>query len=479
MVTDTRMLRNRRAFVALIGMLILCSNIGRARAEDSTLVRVLTRRAKSHVGVLIKSDNDGVRLYDIKIDAEVSIPKRDILRLIQPLSDDDAARAIGLPLFFAWQISKLPASKTKTGKIAKVTPTAVYFTLSKKQIEVGQKLSVYRRKGEIIDPDTGKVLAFERPRIAELEVTEVSEAFSKGKLVGDLEIELVAGDEVELPGAGERRIAVCPIYSATGELTNVGVGLSEDLMTRLVKRKIKVVERTAINDVLTELVEQNTILFDPKSAQKLGRLTGASHVVVGKIVRTGKLGKAYIRLVEVESGEILQAATSSVSLVNARVIHGNSVSSTSGKSSKNVVKFAPGHGHEGRFASTKRGTQIISDRPYSLLTVPQSLTGGTMLIRNSSSWTRWLSSGILIANKDCQCYIAILTSNGRTKKVAANLNESMTQLGWTSEKKFQTTSPDREQWVWSLFSRDIEAGPVSLPSPGGGFSIASIYLFTD
>ena len=65
---------------------------------------------------------------------------------------------------------------------------------------VGQKVSVFRGEGDIVDPDTGEVLASERTRIAELEISEVNKNVSKTRLIGDLEIKLEVGDEVEPQG---------------------------------------------------------------------------------------------------------------------------------------------------------------------------------------------------------------------------------------------------------------------------------------
>ena len=59
-----------------------------------------------------------------------------------------------------------------------------------------------RTNSVIVDPDTGEVLASERARIAELEISEVKKNVSKARLIGDLEIKLEVGDEVE-PQAGK------------------------------------------------------------------------------------------------------------------------------------------------------------------------------------------------------------------------------------------------------------------------------------
>jgi hypothetical protein len=92
------------------------------------------------------------------------------------------------------------------------------------------------------------------------------------------------------------------------------------MVTTLVQRNVTVVERSVLDMVLGELLAQNTALFDQSSAQKLGKLTGANVVLTGKIVPERNLGKAYVRLIDVQSGEILFAVSSSVNLSGARAV---------------------------------------------------------------------------------------------------------------------------------------------------------------
>ncbi len=308
--------------------------------DEATLVQIHTRDGKSHVGELISTNSTETKLFDIELESEITVAKQDISKMANPFGEIAAARALGLPAFFAWKIRQLPARQSAVGKVAKLSQATIYFTLNKDQVKVGQQLDVYRHEGEIIDPDTGKILAVERPRIARIEVTEVANAFSKGKLVGELETVLQVGDEVERPGNGERRIAVCPIPLQNGQLSNLGLEMSEDLTTRLVNSGTKVVERSALDEVLTELVAQNTIFFEPKEAQRIGEMTGATHVVVGKIVQKRKLGTAYVRLVDVTSGEIRVAVSASISLANAQILSdatGRMSKSTSGSSSTKIA----------------------------------------------------------------------------------------------------------------------------------------------
>jgi TolB-like protein len=307
--------------LSAIAIAVVAGSFLLAAAEpDPVLVRVSTRSAKSHVGTLVSEDGEQITLKALQNGQEISIARSETLQIVKPLSLDDAARVEGLATVAGWRISQMATRETPLGKVAQVTPQVVYVTLGEKAgARVGRKLTVFRNKGEIKDPDTGVVLAVERPRIAELEVVEVNPAFSKAKIIGDLEVTLQVGDEVE-PDEQKMRVAVCPLLNEDGTLTNLGAGIAEDLTTTLVQRKITVVERAVMDMVLGELLLQNTILFDPKSAQNLGKLTGANYVLTGKIVPNRNVGKAYVRLINVQTGEIAFAVASSLSLTGARVI---------------------------------------------------------------------------------------------------------------------------------------------------------------
>ena len=456
--------------------------------DDPVLVRVQTRQAKSHVGKLISSDDSETKIFDIGLDAEVSISKRDILRFTSPISDDEAARVIGLPKFFSWQIGLLPIQQAAIGKIAKVSPTAIYFTLGEDKIKVGESLDVFRKKGEIVDPDSGKVIAVERPRVAKIEVTEVAESFSKGKLVGDLETELVIGDEVERAGASERKIAVCPIYMDSGEVTNVGMEISEDLTTMLVKNGTKVVERSALTSVLSELIVQNTILFEPKGAQKLGELTGASHVVVGKIVQNRKLGKVYVRLVDVATGEIRHAASSSVSLVNARVLGKEKGSdSLSGGTTRSrsssrgaQVKLTENAPRNWLLKKAVRGARIWWDRNYVISTINNEISGGTLIVRSAGDQDNWLPDGAISLERAATMYVVLRTHYLRKPDVNEITISQFERDGWTNMgHAVKSTFPSGEDWRWTVFKKDVPEGLaiVTLESVSLPRKIAMFFIF--
>lgn len=302
------------------------------QTDEPPIVRVSVKGNGAILGELIKEDDESIEVFDFQTNRSVSVAKSNVIRTENPVTLDDAARYAGLPAVMGRKISQLAARKMPIGKIAKISPQVVYMTLGiSSGIKKGQHILVFRGEGDIVDPDTGNVLASERPKIAELEVTEINENISKAKMIGDFEVKLEVGDEVE-PAVTPLVVAVCPLSNDDGSANATGKSIAEELTGALVQRNVKVVERSALDMVLSELLVQNTVLFDEESAQKLGKLTGASMVLTGKIIQEKNSGKAHLRLIDVESGEIMLAVSAPVKL-SARSSSPSSSSSGAGNSS--------------------------------------------------------------------------------------------------------------------------------------------------
>lgn len=431
-----------------------------ASAEDPVLVRVQTRSTVK-VGELVESADDVVTFLDLETRRSMTIPKDEIVKFTKPATIEEASIVAGLPSVTAWKIGKLVTRERPVGKVAKVTPQAVYLTLGQESgLSADTELSVYRLKSEIKDPDTGEVIAIERPRIAKLKVIEAADKYSKATIQGELEVELQVGDEVE-KSADEVRVAVCPIYHEDGTLTNVGATLSEDITTELVQRKVPVVERTVLNTVLPELLAQNTVLFDTKSAQKLGKLAGASVVVTGKIVPQDRRGTAYVRLVDVESGRILLAASSSISLSKAKIVGSNSGASGSSKSLISLTDKAPAGW---LIKQASRGARIWHDGDYFITSLPREMSRGVILVQSKGKGDEWLKPNTLNASKPAVVY-AVIRWKYLGKPTVGELKFSQFERdGWKRlEDPVKTTFPPGEDWQWTALKLNIPSGKIAIP----------------
>ncbi len=109
--------------------------------------------------------------------------------------------------------------------------------------------------------------------------------------------------------AAEPILLVTPFtnHTGSGEYDPLGRGLADMVLTDLAGNGLKVVERARLPEVIAELDLQRSARVDPATAQKAGRLVGASHAVTGSIHALEPTLRLDIRLVLVESGEVLLA----------------------------------------------------------------------------------------------------------------------------------------------------------------------------
>jgi TolB-like protein len=300
-----------RLFLAFVTALISLSFVPLAHADSPStiLVEVIDSKGFSYVGELLQDEGDSVTIFDLRSGKERVIERSWIKEIKNDISDEAAIAETDLPSVMAWKVKKLNANKSQVGRVAKVSSSVVYLTLGAKDgIAEGQKLSIYRNNGDIIDPVTKKVIAQDRPHIAEVQVIEAQDAYSKAKILGDIEIQLQAGDECEIPSL-KMCVAVFPLVDTEGKVSEAGQAMTEDLTTSLVQHGVPVVERALLNQVITELALQNTVLFDEKQAQQIGMQAGASCVLTGKIVTDDNRNVAHVRLIDVRTGKILMAAS--------------------------------------------------------------------------------------------------------------------------------------------------------------------------
>ncbi|HEY3378703.1 MAG TPA: CsgG/HfaB family protein [Armatimonadota bacterium] len=105
-------------------------------------------------------------------------------------------------------------------------------------------------------------------------------------------------------------VAITQFQDKTGE--GVNAGLCQDrLITAFVKRHwFRLVERERLDKSMQELKLSSSGLVTPESQKRLGRLLGATYLLVGAI-STGLTGDGYsisARLVQVDTGEIVASA---------------------------------------------------------------------------------------------------------------------------------------------------------------------------
>lgn len=278
-------------------------------SDAPVLVGIVTVDRESITGELVSESGTQLELADLVTGEPQTFEKARLTSVRRGLSEREAMLRVELPRFLAWKIRRSLPLGTSAGKVAAIDGAIAYVALGEEHgARAGDELIVYRGSGQIVDPDTGAVLGSQQRRIARLTIAETQERFSKARLLGDLEVQLQVGDQVEF-AVQKKAIAILPWVDVNGRETTVGKSNAEELTTELVRGRIPVVERALLNKVLAELRLQQTAAFDPTTAQRVGRMLGAKAVLVGTIVPKGKYAEAHLRLIDVETGEILFTAS--------------------------------------------------------------------------------------------------------------------------------------------------------------------------
>ncbi|MBI5601142.1 MAG: hypothetical protein HY944_06210 [Gemmatimonadetes bacterium] len=116
-----------------------------------------------------------------------------------------------------------------------------------------------------------------------------------------------------IPGAHlrARTLAVLNFDNNTGraDYDPMGRGLAAMLISDLaVSPDLRLVERERMQDVLKEQSMQRSVMFDSTTAVKAGRLLGAEIIATGSLAAAGTELRIDMRLIRVETGEIIKSA---------------------------------------------------------------------------------------------------------------------------------------------------------------------------
>lgn len=108
-----------------------------------------------------------------------------------------------------------------------------------------------------------------------------------------------------------RRVAVMNFPLLTGEITELGMYLSDKLTNSLFKYrdKFEVVERAKLETVVKEMKLGMTGIIDDKTAQTLGKIFGADAIVVGTITDLGEEIDINLRVLGTERANVLAVAS--------------------------------------------------------------------------------------------------------------------------------------------------------------------------
>ena len=117
----------------------------------------------------------------------------------------------------------------------------------------------------------------------------------------------------ELSDKQKTTIAIANFVDLSGNVSDFGKFLAEELITRLYKtKKLKIVERQRLDNVITEQKLSLTELIEASSAKRIGRILGVDAIVAGSITELGNNFRVNARIISTETGELLAAAGTTI-----------------------------------------------------------------------------------------------------------------------------------------------------------------------
>lgn len=107
-------------------------------------------------------------------------------------------------------------------------------------------------------------------------------------------------------------VAVLPFIDKSEDpgLADIGPTMADIVTLRLTEAGgLRLVERQRLDAVLNEMFLGATGVLDPTTAARVGRILGASRMVMGSVARFGGESILTLRIVAVETGEIVGGET--------------------------------------------------------------------------------------------------------------------------------------------------------------------------
>jgi hypothetical protein len=119
-------------------------------------------------------------------------------------------------------------------------------------------------------------------------------------------------------GRDRMRVAVLDFVESHGAECSLGAPAAEDLTTSLFStNKFEVIERRMLDRILEENQANQSDLYDPEHAGRLGGLLGADGIVTGTVTATQHEYSFNTRVIVTESGGVAAAARAEIPRADA------------------------------------------------------------------------------------------------------------------------------------------------------------------
>lgn len=188
------------------------------------------------------------------------------------------------------------------------------------------------------------------------------------------------------------KIAVVDFADLNGNITEFGMYISEELITRLfLTNKFNIVERNLLNKVISEQKLTLKGTFDQSSVQQLGEILGVDAIVSGTITDLGRSLKINARIISTKTGSIFAVASTKITKSSSVK---NLLSEI--KTSENKSDKKPDDSKEGDLKKTYEPGEICLQENFNSYQIgdPVSDWGSNLVIKSGKGGRKYLSSNI-------------------------------------------------------------------------------------
>jgi len=123
------------------------------------------------------------------------------------------------------------------------------------------------------------------------------------KFIAGLLLSLILSSGTAWAGTGAG-LAVIDFKTVSAP-AEIGIAVAEIIRTELVQTgKHTIIERSMLDRVLAEQKLQMSGIVDPQTAATVGKMSGASQIITGSVVKLGEVYTVTARLIDVETGVV-------------------------------------------------------------------------------------------------------------------------------------------------------------------------------
>ena len=197
------------------------------------------------------------------------------------------------------------------GDVLGVSGDIVYINLGQESgVVEGIEFEVVRLDRDHPFKMGDKIIGYPETPVGQIEITAVRKEMSLAKITEKL-MDIREGDRVYQQMKKVTRVAITE-FTYGEEFNSFTRNVQDILYTNLIQRGMTVVEREKMEEVMEELSQTFSGMIDISTAAQIGKMLGVEAVIVGTVADMGNSVDLRARLVDVEKGAAITAATIAV-----------------------------------------------------------------------------------------------------------------------------------------------------------------------